>query len=131
MITTLGAGGIGLLLAGIVAICIWKNHGKRSPAWLALLAGMFGSGTVLSWLGGLVDISVVGIALTTVVLVLGGFLFWIEAVKGKKPHQWRTPIIGFAVGIALTATFGGVQHAVNQGTVHLTSVISRTPNAGR
>ena len=99
---------------------------RGSRCWPACSA----PATVLGWLGGLVDISIVGIAITAVVLVLGGYLFWIEAVKKHKPHQWRTPIVGFAVGIALTATFGGVQHAVNQGTVHLTSVISRTPTPG-
>jgi hypothetical protein len=131
MIASLTAGGIGLLLAGIVAILIWKDHGKRPPGRLALLAGMFSSGTVLSWLGGLVAYSIVGVAVTTVVLVLGGIVFYIEVIKNHKPHKWRTPLVAFAVGIALTASFGGVQHAVNQGTVHLTSVISRTTNGGR
>jgi len=131
MITSLGAGGIGLLLAGIVGICMWKNHGKKLPAWLALVAGMFGSVTVIGWLGGLADISIVGVAITTVVLILGGLVFWIEAVKAKGHHKYRTPIVGFLVGVALTASFGGVQHAVQQGTVHLTSVITRTTNSGR
>lgn len=130
MIASLGAGGIGLLLTGIVVILIWKGHGKRPPGKLALLAGLFASGTVLSWLGGLVAYSIVGVAVTTVVLALGGVVFWIEVVKDHKPHKWRTPIVAFLVGVALTASFGGVQQAVQQGTVHLTSVISRT-NAGR
>jgi hypothetical protein len=124
MIASLGAGGFGLLLAGIAAIKIWKGHGKRPPGILALLAGMFASGTVLVWLGGLVAYSIAGVAVTTVVLVLGGFLFWIEGVRGTKPHKWRTPALGFIVGIALTASFGGVQHAVQQSTVNMTSYIS-------
>lgn len=128
MITNLTAGGIGLLLAGIVGICIWKKHGKKFPAWLALLAGMFASVTVIGWLGGLATISIVGVAVTTVVLILGGLVFWLEAVKAKGHHPYRTPIIGFAVGVALTATFGGVQHVVQHSTVQVTTYMSRATN---
>ena len=131
MVTSLTAGGIGLLLAGIVVICIWKDHGKKFPAWLALVAGAFGSFTVLGWLGGLATYSIVGVAITTVVLILGGLIFWLEAVKNKKWHKHRTPIIGFAVGVALTATFGGVQHVVQHSTTQVTTFVSHTTNAGR
>jgi len=126
MFASLTAGGIGLILAGIVAICIWKGHGKKLPAWLALFAGLFGSYTVLGWLGGIAADTVAGIAITTVVVILGGFLFWLEAVKDKGHHKWRTPIIAFAVGVALMAGNGGIQHAVQQGTVHLTSVVQHS-----
>jgi hypothetical protein len=124
MFASLGAAGIGLILGGIVIICIWKDHGKKAPAWLALVAGMFLSLTVVGWLGGLAAMSILGVAITTVVLIFGGLVFWLEAVKNKKWHKYRTPVIGFAVGVALTASFGGVQHAVQQGTVNLTSVIT-------
>ena len=127
MIGTLTTGAIGLLLAGICAVKIWKGHNaKKPPGWIALLAGAFASATVLGWLGGLVDYSIAGVGILLFVLVIGGYLFYIEVVRKHKPHHWRTPLTAFAVGIALTATFGGVQHAVNQGTVHVTSVISRT-----
>jgi uncharacterized membrane protein YfcA len=130
MVGTLTSGAIGLLLAGICALKIWKKHNvQKPPGWLALLAGAFASATVLGWLGGLVDYSIAGVGILLFVLVLGGFLFWIEVIKKHHPHPWRTPLVAFAVGIALTATFGGVQHAVNNGTTHLTSVIQH--NTGR
>lgn len=130
MVGTLTSGAIGLLLAGICALKIWKKHNpKKPPGWLALFAGAFASATVLGWLGGLVDYSIAGVGILLFVLVLGGFLFWIEVIKKHEPHLWRTPLTAFAVGIALTASFGGVQHAVQNGTTHLTSVIQH--NTGR
>jgi drug/metabolite transporter (DMT)-like permease len=130
MVGTLTSGAIGLLLAGICALKIWKKHNTgKPPGWLALLAGAFASATVLGWLGGLIDYSIAGVGILLFVLVLGGFLFYIEVIKKHHPHPWRTPLVAFAVGIALTASFGGVQHAVNNGTTHLTSVIQH--NTGR
>lgn len=127
MVGTLTSGAIGLLLAGICAIKIWKKHDTaKPPGWLALLAGAFASATVLGWLGGLVTYSIAGVGILLFVLVLGGYLFHIEVIKKHKPHPWRTPLVAFAVGIALTATFGGVQHMVNQGTIHVTSVVQHT-----
>jgi uncharacterized membrane protein YfcA len=127
MVGTLTSGAIGLLLAGICAVKIWKKHETaKPPGWLALLAGAFASATVLGWLGGLVDYSIAGVGILLFVLVIGGYLFYIEVMKKHKPHPWRTPLTAFVVGIALTATFGGVQHVVNHGTVNLTSVIQHS-----
>jgi uncharacterized membrane protein YfcA len=124
---TLTSGAIGLLLVGVCAVKIWKKHNvQKPPGWIALLAGAFASATVLGWLGGLVDYSIAGAGILLFVLIIGGYLFHIEVIKKHKPHPWRTPLVAFAVGIALTATFGGVQHAVNQGTVRVTSVVHRT-----
>ena len=124
---SLGAGGIGLLLAGIVLVDIWKDHGKNPPAKLALLAGMLMSGTLIGVLGSLVTgYAIFGAPVLAVVVVVGGRVFWIEGIKHSKPHRWRTPAVGFLVGAALTASFAGVQHAVDQGTVSVTSIISHT-----
>jgi hypothetical protein len=121
----IGEGGFGLILAVIVGILIWKKHGKKSPAWLALFAGLFSAVAVVGWLGNMAIASFYGVGIMTAVLILGAVMFWIEVVKGKTPHIWRTPVFAFALGIALAATFGGIQHAVNNTTVHLTSVISK------
>jgi hypothetical protein len=124
MIWNAGAGGIGLLLVGLAGVLIWKDHAPKARAWLALVGGAFAAGTIVSWLGGMAYASIAGASIFLVILVVGGLVFWLEAIKGKKPHKVRTPVIGLAVGVALTASFGGVQHVVQQSTVNLTSVVS-------
>lgn len=123
MTASLTAGGIGLLLAGVVVVLIWKKHGKKPPGKLAFLAGLFASGTVLGWLGGWAFSTVAGTAITLIVLVIGGAIFWLEAVKGNGHHWHRTPAIAFAVGVALTATFGGVHSMVEHSSTQVTSFI--------
>lgn len=122
--------GIAVILASVVGVCLWKKKGKKSVAWLALLAGLFGSYTVLGWIAGLATASILGVGILTLILIVGGLIFWHEAVKLTGHHQYRTPIVGFAVGVALTATFGGVQHMVQNSTVQVTSFIHHT-SAGR
>jgi peptidoglycan/LPS O-acetylase OafA/YrhL len=120
---TLTAGGVGLTLAAVAGICIWKKHAEKFAAWMALVAGLFASFTVISWLGSMAAMTVAGMAVTTVVVILGGLVFWLEVIKKKAPHRFRTPVVAFALGVALTATFGGVQNAVQHSTVQVTTFI--------
>ena len=117
--------GIAVILASLVAVCLWKKKGRKSVAWMALFAGLFGSYTVLGWIGTLATASILGVGILTLVLFVGGFIFFHEAVKNNGHHQYRTPFIGFAVGVALTASFGGVQHMVQHGTTQLTSIVNQ------
>lgn len=118
--------GIAVILAALTGICLWKlNKDRKSVAWLALFAGLFGSYTVLGWIGTLATGSIFGVGILTLIIIVGGFIFWHEAVKGNGYHRYRSPFVGFAVGVALTASFGGVQHMVQHGTVQLTSVINQ------
>lgn len=123
----LTAGGIGLVLAAITAVAIWKAHrkGKRGHGWLALLAGLFSSGTVVGIMSVFVPPStmVAGAGIFTVILAVGGFIFWHETVKGNDPHHIRTPVVGFLVGVALSAVFGGVHSAVGSTTTQVTSYV--------
>lgn len=117
------AAGVAVIFATILAITLWKGSGKRWPAWLALATGLTGSYIVLGWLGSLATLSIYGVGIITLAVIGCGLTFWHEAVKGKKAHKIRTPVIGFVLGVALMAGTGGVHNIVQHGTANLTSVI--------
>ena len=117
--------GVAVILASLAGVLLWKKKAKKSVAWLALFAGLFGSYTVVGWLGAFATSRILGVGILTLIVIVGGVIFWHEAVKLNGHHQYRTPVIGFAVGVALTASFGGVQHAVQHGTTQLTSFVNQ------
>lgn len=123
------AAGVAVILAGILAIMIWKGVGKKSVHWLALFTGLTGSYIVVGYLGSLATYKVYGTGVVTLVIIFGGLLFWLEVVKGKKPHKHRTPLTALALGVALMAGNGGVQHVVQHATTNGTRVVSHVSNS--
>lgn len=117
------AAGAAVILGTILAITLWKGAGKRFPAWLALATGLTGSYIVIGWLGSIAALNIYGVGIITLAIIACGLIFWHEAVKGKKAHKIRTPVIGFILGVALMAGTGGVHTVVQHGTSNLTSVV--------
>jgi cytochrome b subunit of formate dehydrogenase len=126
----LTSAGIGIVLLIITGVLIWKEHGEKARAWTALIGGAFASTAILGWLGGVAAMTVGGAAVVTVAAVVAPLVFWLEVVRKKKPHKWRTPIVGLVAGAALVATFGGVQHAVDHSTVQVTTFLHKTTGRG-
>jgi len=123
------AAGAAVILAGILAIQLWKGVGKKSPHWIALFTGLAGSYIVVGWLGSLATYQVYGVGIIALVIIFGSFLFYLEVVKNKKPHKIRTPITAFVLGVALMAGNGGVQHVVQHATTNGTNVVSHISNS--
>lgn len=119
------AAGAAVILTGILVIMLWKKAGKKAPAWIALAAGLCGSYIVVGYLGSLAAYTVYGVGVTALVVIFGGMIFWFEAVKGKKPHHVRTPVVAFALGVALMAGSSGVQHVVQHATTSVTDVVNQ------
>jgi hypothetical protein len=118
------AAGAAVILLGILAIMLWKGVGKKSPAWIALAAGLCGSYIVVGYLGGLSGYSLAGVGITALIVILGGFVFWLEAVRGHKPHHIRTPVTAFILGVALMSGSSAVQGAVSHATTSVTNVVN-------
>jgi len=118
------AAGAAVILIGILAIMLWKKVGKKSPAWVALAAGLCGSYLVIGYLGSLAGYALAGVGITALIIILGGFVFYLEAIRGHRPHHIRTPLTGFILGVALMAGSGGVQNVVQHATTQVTNVVN-------
>lgn len=122
---SLGALGVGVLLALVAFILIRHNakHGMkayRTASILALLSGLCLSGSIVGYLGSITSMSIGGVGVVLAVVVVGGLDF-IIMMRGWGHHPMWTPIIGFAVGIAVAlapGAIGAIGHHAQTGVVN-------------
>lgn len=129
--TSLGALGVGVILAAIAFILIRHNHkhgmkAYRTASVLALLSGLCLSGSIASYLGSVTSMSIGGVGVVMFAVIVGGLDF-IIMMRGWGHHPVWTPVVGAVVGIAVALAPGaigslanhaqtGVVHTVDRGT---------------
>ena len=118
--------GAGVFLALIGGILWWKGKAPRAVAWLALGTGMCEAPLLLSFTGSLAGYSILGVGIVTVLVVGGGLVFWLEAVKRHGHHYIRTPLVGLIVGAALVSAGGTLGHFGHSVQTQVTNVVTNT-----
>src|SRR5262252_9331392 len=97
---TIGAEGVGLIIALIAFIQWRKSNGDKSVCWMALVASMLLSGPILGWLG-----------LVTAGLIVSGLLFYHEVIKGRGLDYIRSPLVSVVLGLCLMSVGGAITGA--------------------
>jgi hypothetical protein len=119
------AAGVGVVLALVVAVLIWKKTWRKTAAVLAVFAGLCLSAMVVQYAGPLTAFSVGGVGVVTAGLIIG-VLVWLHELRGHGHHVMRTPIIGFTVGV-LAMMAGG---AIGQFAHHTQTSVVNTVHTG-
>lgn len=121
--------GVGVVLAAVAGVLIWKQTMRKLAAILALLAGLCLSAWIVRYAGTLTGYSIGGVGIVTALLIILAIIF-VHELRGYGSHVWRTPVVGFVLGV-LVMTAGGsvgqIGHNAQQATV--TGVHNATSSA--
>jgi hypothetical protein len=130
---TIGASGVGLILAVIAFIQWRKSNGAKSVCWMALISAMLLSGSILSWLGILTQVTIFGIGIMPVALVASGLLFYHEVIKGRGLDYIRSPLVAIVLGVSIMAVGGtitGLGQQATNGVVHVVNKVGTIGGGG-
>lgn len=122
-----------VILAAIAGTLHWKHRVPRFVAWLLVFVGVGAATVITSALGGFSGINIYGVGVFTIVAIVGGIVFWEEAVKRNGLHRVRTPIVAVAFGVALMGIGGtlgaNLQNAVKTGGANVNRVVTDSINS--
>lgn len=117
-----------VILAAIAGALHWKHRVPRFVAWLLLFVGVGAATVITNALGGFSGISIYGVGAFTILAIVGGIVFWEEAVKRNGLHRVRTPIVALAFGVALMGVGGtlglNLQNAIKTGGTNVNKVVT-------
>jgi hypothetical protein len=127
---TIGAEGVGLIIALIAFIQWRKSNGAKSVCWMALVASMLLSGPILGWLGLLTQVTVFGVGLVTAGLIVSGLLFYHEVIKGRGLDYIRSPLVSVVLGLCLMSVGGAITGAAQHATNGIIQVVHKSSTIG-
>ena len=122
-----------VILAAIAGTLHWKHRVPRIVNWLLLFVGVGAATVITQFFGGFSGISIYGVGVFTLMAIIGGILFWEEAVKRNGLHRVRTPIVAIAFGVALMGVGGtvgqGLHDAVQTGGTNINKAVTDSINS--
>jgi hypothetical protein len=124
-----GASAVGVFLAVILAIQLWKKSSSRFTPVLATAVGLCCSALIIGWLGTIAEATIFGAGIIGLADLAGALVLWHEVVKKRGFHKMRTPMIALAWGIALAASGGAVGNAAHQTQTTITRSTDNVTNA--
>jgi hypothetical protein len=118
--------GVAVILAAIAGALHWKVRTPRLVAWLALLAGIGAASVLAGYLSAVTSLRFYGVGIFTLVALIGGIVFWEEAVKQNGQHRVRTPVVAVVLGVALAFLGGNLGAAVRSAGSGVGNTISHS-----
>ena len=130
---SLGAVGVGVLLAALACVLIRHNHRNGLKAYkaasvLALVSGLCLSGAIVGYAGSITHLTVGGVGIVLFAVVVGGLDF-IIMMRGHGHHAIWTPVVGFVVGVALVLAPGALGHLAQNAQSTVVTTVHRGTTA--
>lgn len=123
---------IGIIIAAIAALFIWKGLHTGVTNWLLLVAGILAAGLLSPWLVPVIrQWPLYAGGITLVIWAV----FYAEVIKKADPHFIRTSVAAVATGASLVLCIGAVGQVITQGTHQIgpsvTSVVHQANGTGQ